>query len=94
MDMADGGIHIQLHGAPATAAVMPVGTEDPFAHGFRFRVSLFFSDEPVRDQLAGLFTMPALGMLQLHGLLLDRVDIGIVNAHGGTGLGKRCSVPY
>jgi hypothetical protein len=68
---------------------MAVGAKHALADCLGFPTkSLLFTNEAVRHQLMGLPAMLALLGLQLHGLLVYRVQIGVVGLHG-TGQDKR-----
>jgi hypothetical protein len=67
---------------------LSIGTEYPLANRLRFGACLLLVYEAVRNQLLRLPAMRALLMLQLHGLLLNGLKVGVEALHEGTWRGK------
>jgi len=88
MQISQGRIQIKLHGAPATGVIEPIGTEHPFTHRFWFVPHSFLANEAMRDELMGLLAMRALLMVQLHGLLFNGFQAGVVDLHDGASMEK------
>lgn len=67
---------------------MAVGAVDAFADCLRFGTHPFLADEAMRNQVMCLLTMSTWRIVQLYGLLVDGLKVGIIALHDGAGIEK------